>query len=421
MVTVDLRKKMNPFFQPHLFDESRYLVEYGGAGSGKSHFCAEKLLFRCLVEKDHRFVVIRKTTPAARISAWTLLKDKAADWGLETNVNEQMMSMKLGKNGEIYCRGLDKAEKLKSIERVTGFWLEEPTELNKDDFIQIDLRLRGLLPHYKQILCSFNPISKLLWPYKVFFEREKEGAAKYHSTYKDNIFIDEDYERILEGLAEEDENYYKIYTLGEWGELKALIYDRWRVEDFEFDKNGYDYLLGGLDFGYNDPSAFILLGIKDWQIDIIDEVYQSRLLNSELIDHVKRVYEKYALQYWDVPIYADNEPDRIAEFNQAGFGVIPAHKGGLVRDQINFIKRFFMRVHSRCVNWAKEAGGYKWKEDRQTGDILDEPVKFRDHDMDATRYPVYSLFYDLIQQIEGRTQSLILGGESFTKEITHAR
>lgn len=420
MITIDLRKKMNPAFHPDLFNQSRYLVEYGGAGSGKSHFCAEKLLFRCLTERNHRFVGIRKTTPAIRISSWTLLKDKANDWGISYHPNEQIMSMKLGKNSEIYCRGLDKAEKLKSIERVTGFWLEEPTELNKDDFMQINLRLRGKLPYYKQILFSFNPISKLLWPYKVFFEQKRKGAYTHRTTYKDNIFIDEDYERILEGLKDEDENYYKIYTLGKWGELKAIIYDRWRVEEFEFDKNNYDYLLGGLDFGYPNPSAFMLLGVKDWRIDFIDEVYKGHLLNSELIELTKRVFERHALQYWDVPIYADNEPDRIAEFNHAGFGVVPAHKGGLVRDQINFIKRFFQRIHPRCDNYRKEIEVYKWKEDKLTGDILDEPVKFRDHGLDAGRYPVYSLFYDLIQQQEGRTQELILGGESFTKEITHA-
>jgi len=420
MVTVDLRKKMNPAFQPDLFDESRYLVEYGGAGSGKSHFCAEKLLIRCMAEENHRFVVIRKTTPAMRGSAWTLLKDKANDWGIQYKPNEQMMSMNLGKKSEIYCRGLDKAEKLKSVERVTGFWLEEPTELNKDDFIQTDLRLRGKLPHYKQIMLSFNPISKLLWPYKTFFEQKKEGANTHHSTYKDNIFIDEDYKRILEGLENEDENYYNIYTLGEWGELRALIYDRWRVEDFEFDKNAYDYLLGGLDFGYPSPSAFVLIGVKDWQIDFIDEVYKGHLLNSELVDLTKRTFEKYGLQYWDLPIYADHEQDRIAEFNHAGFNVLPAHKGGLVRDQINFIKRFFQRVHPRCVNYRKEIEGYKWREDKLTGDVLDEPVKFRDHALDAGRYPVYSIFYDLIQQQEGRIQELILGGESLTKELTHA-
>ena len=48
------------------------------------------------------------------------------------------------------------------------------------------------------------------------------------------------------------------------------------------------------------------------------------------------------------------------------------------------------------------------------------PVKFRDHAMDAGRYPVYSLFYDLIQLQEGRTQQLILGGDSFTKELNDA-
>ena len=374
MAATDLRSEMNLKFQDELFNENRYLLFWGGAGSGKSHFCAEKLIVRACLEPKHRFVVLRKTTPAVRDSAWTLLKDKCDTWGIEYQHNETTMKMKLGRGSEIYCRGLDKAEKLKSIERVTGFWFEEPTELIRDDFIQSDLRLRGDLPYYKQMLFSFNPITKLHWLYRDFFEYKMPESYKHHSTYKDNQFIDDDYRRVLERLEHEDENYYKIYTLGEWGELRTLIYDRWHVEEFSYPFEWYDHVVGGMDFGFNNPSAFVLIGVKDWSAYIIDEIYRTGLTNPDFIEEVKKLFERNNLQFWDILVYSDIEPDRILEFQNEAFGVENAVKKVPVRDQIDFVKRFTQIVHPRCHNYIKEKEGYKWREDRATGLVLDEPV-----------------------------------------------
>jgi phage terminase large subunit len=50
-----------------------------------------------------------------------------------------------------------------------------------------------------------------------------------------------------------------------------------------------------------------------------------------------------------------------------------------------------LRVHTRPenVNVNKEAGIYKWREDRD-GNPMDEPVKFADHSMDAIRYALHT-------------------------------
>jgi phage terminase large subunit len=41
------------------------------------------------------------------------------------------------------------------------------------------------------------------------------------------------------------------------------------------------------------------------------------------------------------------------------------------------------------VNVQKEIKSYKWKTDKD-GKVLDEPVKFNDHSMDALRYGVFT-------------------------------
>jgi phage terminase large subunit len=317
---------------------------------------------------------------------------------------------------EIYCRGLDKAEKIKSIEGVTGFWLEEPTELKKEDFIQIDLRLRGKPQNYFQIIQSFNPVSKLHWIYDEFFARERDDARVDHSTYRDNAFLDDEYIRVLENLINEDETYYNIYTLGEWGEVRAIIYNNWVREQFEpFDKLKYEILTGGLDFGYNNPAALVLAGVRDNEIYYFAEVYKTHLTNTELIDLVADKFTELGLQTWDVPLWADHEMDRIEEFQKAGFTISPAEKAVPVKNQIDFLKRMREHVSENCPNLIREQQGYKWKEDLRTGLTLDEPVKFRDHAMDAKRYAVYSLYFTLTG--EKRKPELVLGGKSFVKGL----
>ncbi|HEY8541382.1 MAG TPA: terminase large subunit, partial [Pseudothermotoga sp.] len=87
-------------------------------------------------------------------------------------------------------------------------------------------------------------------------------------------------------------------------------------------------------------------------------------------------------------IYADSaEPARIEEIARAGFNIYPAKKD--VKDGIDFLKRKMIYLYKDCTNTIKEIQMYKWKENKN-GEILDEPVKFNDHAMDAMRYAVYT-------------------------------
>ena len=53
------------------------------------------------------------------------------------------------------------------------------------------------------------------------------------------------------------------------------------------------------------------------------------------------------------------------------------------------MKRMKVHVSRRSTNILKERQGYKWKEDTK-GNLIDEPVKFNDHALDAIRYAVHT-------------------------------
>lgn len=220
MVNVSRDIELNPCYADAMESEARYLVLYGGSGSGKSVFASQKVLLRFLQEPGHRVLAIRKVGKTLRESIFKRINNEIASMEVShlITVNQTNFSFTNKENGnEIIMAGLDDVEKLKSIETITGLWIEEATELSEADFDQLDLRLRGITKQYKQIILSFNPIDESHWLKKRFFDAPPENAFVLKTTFKDNEFIDDEYRQVLEAKILTDPNLYRIYYLGEWG------------------------------------------------------------------------------------------------------------------------------------------------------------------------------------------------------------
>lgn len=378
----NLPKITNSVYYPLYLDKHRYLVLYGGAGSGKSVFAAQKILFRSIVEGNHRFLVVRKVARTLRNSVFTLFRDMLPHWGLtelsKINKSEMTISFPIF-NSEILFAGMDNPEKIKSIAGITGIWIEEATELNEDDFKQLDLRLRGKTKSYKQIILTFNPIDVNHW-LKKFIDLGKKNLKVIRTTYRDNKFIDEEYKNILKDLQNQDKQFYSIYALGEWGVFSNLIYTNWDTVD-DIPEN-YGEVFYGLDFGYNNPSALVAVYSEDQEYFIHEVLYQTKLTNQQLIDRMKELIPSGSTIYADAA-----EPARIEEIRRAGFNVYPANKN--IKDGIDYVKRHKLHITKSSSNILKEISSYKWKEDKD-GNALDEPVKFLDHAMDALRYAIFT-------------------------------
>lgn len=126
-----------------------------------------------------------------------------------------------GKTSKIIFMGMDDREKVKSIANITGVWCEEATEFDEGDIDQLNIRMRGKSPSYKQMLITFNPISETHWLKRKYFDVVKEGVETLKTTYKDNGHLDPEYIEALEALIHEDENLARIYVKGEWGVIKT--------------------------------------------------------------------------------------------------------------------------------------------------------------------------------------------------------
>lgn len=221
----------NKAFRDLISDDHRYLVLFGGAGSGKSVFTAQRYVYKMLKEAQFNLLVVRNTGKTNRDSTYALIKQILIKWHLYDyfKINESDLRIKCLLNGnEIIFAGLDDVEKLKSVTfskgELTDIWIEEASEIQESDFNQLDVRLRGKGTK-KQIVLTFNPIDINHWLKKRFIDRKDENVRVMHSTYKDNDFLDEDYKQLLESYKESDAYYYDVYCLGNWGVLGKCVFD----------------------------------------------------------------------------------------------------------------------------------------------------------------------------------------------------
>lgn len=365
--------------------QNRYLISYGGAGSSKSYSKAQKILVRILTEDDHRFLIVRKTARSLKRSVFQLFRDIISQWNLSelfaVNLTDYTITCKANHN-QIIMSGLDDVEKLKSIAGITGIWIEESTEITEDDFIQLDLRLRGHTKHYKQIILTFNPVSSLSWIKKRFFDHTDPEAVTVHSTFNDNKFIDDRYKDVLANLAGQNKNLFNIYAKGIWGNRTGLIYTDYELIE-ELPKD-YEFRTYGIDFGFNHPQALVEVRTIGDSLYIRELFYKSQTLVTDLISFMKRegITE-------DAIIYADSaNPDKIQTIVNAGYRRATGAKKDVLAG-IDYLKSKKLFITEDSVNLLKELGIYSWQTDKD-GNPTEKPVKLFDDLCDSVRYAVFT-------------------------------
>lgn len=386
-INVDL--KATRIFFENMDSDKEINVNVGGGASSKSYSICQLLTYKFLTEKRKKFLVVRKTLPSLRTSVLWLFYSILHEFGVRDRVREDKVGMNLffGDN-VIHFNGLDDPEKIKSSDW-NYMWIEEATDIAKDDFnvIRLYLRAQSLDKKKNQIFLSLNPIDEFHWIKDYLLDNpEMSKNVKFiHSTYKDNPFIDETTRQRYEDLITQDYNFYRIYALGEWGKLEDLIYKNWDTVD-SYDRNiPGGTVIYGLDFGFNDPNVVtrsVVKGYDAWHEALL---YRPNMTNKDLIDFMKANMPK---SEWTKPIFADAQnPDKIRELRIAGFNAKPAQKN--VYDGIDLMKRMRHHVLASSTDIIKEFRAYSWKKDRN-GNITDEPVDFLNHSMDALRYALYS-------------------------------
>ncbi|KAA9374932.1 PBSX family phage terminase large subunit [Staphylococcus epidermidis] len=405
MTTIRLNFKYpNKVFNKNIFeileDYSNFTeVHYGGGSSGKSHGVVQKVIIKSLKKWKHprKVLWLRKVQATITDSLFEDVRSCLIDfkiWDLcKWNKTDNKVVLP---NGAIFLfKGLDNPEKIKSIKAISDVVMEEASEFTLDDYTQLTLRLREKKHVQRQIFLMFNPVSKLNWVYKAFFESSQplQDVLIRQSSYKDNKFLDEMTKSNLEQLANRNPSYYKIYALGEFATLDKLIFPKYDKRVININEISHLPSYFGLDFGYiNDPSAFVhvKVDLENKKLYIISEFVKKEMLNNEIADIIIN------LGFSKEVIVADcAEHKSIAEIRVKGVErIIPTTKGkDSVLVGIQFMSQFEIIIDERCFKTIEEFDNYTWTKDKKTGEYMNKPVDSYNHCIDAIRYAVSKLIF----------------------------
>lgn len=177
-------------------------------------------------------------------------------------------------------------------------------------------------------------------------------------------------------------NWYRVYGLGEIGNLEGTVFNNWQQVD-SIDRTKAKFIGLGLDFGYtNDPTALIAVFMQDGELWLEELLYQTGLTNQDIGNKLKDLSINRS---WE--IIADSaEPKSIEELRRMGFNISAVSKGAdSIANSIDILQRYRMNVTKISTNLIKELRSYKWKKDK-SGKALNEPEDYLNHLCDALRY-----------------------------------
>ena len=355
--------------------KAKIQVHQGGSRSGKTFSILTAIIELCHKNTGLVVTICRKTFPALRATAMRDFFEILNSEGLYNPDlhNKSDATYQLWGNTVEFI-SIDQPQKVRGRKRDILF-INEANEINLEDWRQLLLRTTG------RVLIDFNPSDEFHWIYEQVIPRE--DADFFQTTYKDNPFLPQSVVMEIERFKEVDENFWRVYGLGERGTSTSTIFTHWK----EIDQipNEYRLLNIGLDFGYTaDPTAVVRI-YTDGHGFAVDEIcYATRLTNSD----IAKMLRDNQVNRTDVVICDSAEPKSIDEIHSHGFNTHGARKGrDSIRSGISFLHSRPLAVTSRSVNLIRELRNYKWKEDKN-GKQLNEPVDSFNHAIDAMRYGI---------------------------------
>lgn len=397
-MNIELVINKNQFSQkffPLLTDYThRWEIYRGSAGSGKSHFIAQKIIIRCCSEKIN-VLVCRRYATTLRNTCFALFKDILRSWKLTqyVKIRETDFNITFPNGSQIIMIGLDEEQKLLSLTNIGSIFVEEASEINKDLAEQLNLRMRGKTKG-QQIFMAFNPVSKQNWLYEFCEVNPPQNMLYILSTYKDNPFLQKEYVDALEELITRNPRKAEVFVFNRWGvDAEGLVFQNWREETFNpleiAARPGIEHR-AGLDIGFTDPTAIVdtLYDKANSTIYVYNEFYKSGQTLDQILSAIGSMSLKKTKIYCDAA-----DPRAIDYFRRNGCATYPCMKGaGSVDARISFLQNNTIIILPKCQNVINEFENFSYIKDKKTGELTDKTTHEWSHSIDALGY-AYSDIY----------------------------
>jgi phage terminase large subunit len=383
LVQIQIPKAYNDLIKP-----KRYKIYYGGRGGGKSWAFAHTILLMAM-GSTKRIICTRAIQNSIKDSVHKLLSDVIRDNSLHHAfiVNQDKIICEATKS-EILFKGLNQiAGNIKSFEGADICWIEEAQYVTSKAW---EILIPTIRKEGSEIWASFNRETENDPVYKLFVEKPRENSIVKKVNWYDNPFFPDTLKEEMEYDRNTDQEKYMNIWEGEpvTRSEKYIFSGKWDIAEYEHDK-AKDYI-HGIDWGYaNDPTCLIRGFITGKELWIDREVYATGINIDDLDEFFSAVDTS---KRW--PITADSaRPELIAHMNSRGYNIAPAKKGkDSIMAGIEKLRSFEkIHIHPCCKNVIKEMKTYSWRQNKLTGEIINEPEDKNNHAIDALRYAMESM------------------------------
>ena len=355
----------------------------GGTSAGKTISILQILISKA--QKDKRATltsVVSESFPHLKKGAMRDFKNIMQEHGYwkesAWNATDSIYTFETGSKIEFFSA--DQPSKVRGPRRDRLF-INECNNVAYEAFDQLEVRTNI------EIWLDWNPTNEFWFYTEVLGQRD--DAEMITVTYKDNEGLPETIIQSIENRKDRKQ-WWKVYGLGQLGEIEGRIYKGWRIIDeipHEARLEGY-----GLDFGYsNDPTAIVAIYYYNGGY-ILDEVlYRKGMSNQQIASFMNNLD-------FGVIVADSAEPKSIDELKLYGLSVVAAKKGaGSILQGINYVQEQSISVTKQSINLIKEYRNYLWQTDKD-GKTINIPEGGFDHALDAVRYKLSSVLKPKYEQ-----------------------
>ena len=431
---------------------------YGGFGGGKTRTGNEKGYLLGMKYPGNRGLIVRAKSSDVKGSTieQSLLEEVIPDTHIPEDPSEghnqtkRIIRHRTGVTtefgepvkSEIHYHGLDSTgsnsndglpRKISGME-FGWIFVDEATELNESDWVQLIGRLRytgktiggkKYTVPFRQIFGATNPAGPNHWLHQKFFSdeaKESDDIDTFHLKAEDNPGVDDAY--VSDMKSNYSGVYYERYVLGNWVGTSDAIYDDFDRREHVVDLKGLREINDGwkmseldgiqkpvppanwrvyrsIDFGFPSPMVvqwWARSPEKMWVM--FREFYQSETLVEDAAEMIKKFSQDLEIEqtYADPAQASDRETLQrngvsSGKAKKDVWNGIQEVKAAITDDRMYFYDDSLVHISdgdleagNKPVRTVDEIPGYEWKNSDD-----DKPRKKDDHGMDSMRYAVYSV------------------------------
>ena len=317
-----------------------------------------------------------------------------------------------GKTYPCLVVGAGDSDSVASIQGGTwDFWYAN--ELPQHHYNFYNMALSRLTPAYARAFADSNPESSNHWLYREKIKPYLNGDKNvrdvfeyWHFTMKDNANLSDVFIKNQEKLYQGAFRARKIEGL--WIVADGLVYDTFNSAKHVIKQEQIlekiqsndiiEYFLG-VDWGWNHPTACLLLGVDKTGIYyLIDELYASKIEAEKVVHWINEKQTQYG-RFFSFANCDNARPEQNDKLRQQTNLVIYEEKPkvedsiALVRGLINYDRLMISEI---CKSTLNEFETYRYPSETErtksgiiNSDNADLPVKMNDDCMDALRYALF--------------------------------